>query len=209
MTDVLNVAKREALGSRNSRRLRAAGQVPAVLYGAGKDSVSLAVPTEQIEGAIRQGTKFVNLEGAVSDSALISEVQWDPFGLEVLHIDLARASAGDTAQITVPVVLKGTAPGVRAGGVVAHQLHAIALECPVTAIPENIEVNVNKLELEGVILVAELELPEGSKALVGDDKVVVQCVEAVEELDEEATAADLSAEPEVIGRKAEDEGEEG
>lgn len=206
MVDVLNVELRETRGSRNAKRLRDSGCIPAILYGHGKGSVSLAVGTEELEGTIRQGGKFVELKGALSESALISEVQWDAYGLSVLHVDLTRASAGESAQVTVPVTLKGTAPGIRAGGVVEHLQHSVELECPVTAIPDHIEVNVNKLELTDTIHIKDLNLPEGSRALADPEVIVVQCIEAKEELDEDALL-DMSSEPEVIGRKADEDGE--
>jgi large subunit ribosomal protein L25 len=90
MAEVLSVKVRESRGTSRARRQRAAGQIPAILYGHGQESVSLSVPTEQVLGVVRHGGHIVQLEGDVSDTALVRAVQWDPFGVDVLHIDLAR-----------------------------------------------------------------------------------------------------------------------
>jgi len=91
--------------------------------------------------------------------------------------------------------------------VVKHLLHQVEIDCPVLAIPDKILVRVNSLQLDGQILASELELTEGANLITPADTVIVQCDMAIEEEDEDALS-DLAAEPEVIGRKAED-GEEG
>ena len=204
--DVLNVSKRDSRGTANARRDRRAGKIPAVLYGHGKDCISLSVPSEEVNLVIRRGGQFVNLAGDVSESALIRDVQWDPLGTDVLHLDLARVKADETVEISVSIELRGEAPGIRQGGVVQHSLHEVLMECPVTAIPEKISATINSLELDQSLTLADLEFPEGIKLLADPETVVVQCVEAAEELDEEeAGVPSGSVEPEVIGRKAEDE----
>ncbi|MEQ8789588.1 MAG: 50S ribosomal protein L25 [Pirellulaceae bacterium] len=204
MAEVLNVSLREEFGTNRARKLRNAGKVPAVVYGHGEATVSIAVPAEQIEAAIRHGSHLVELQGAVTQSALISDVQWDPFGVDVLHIDFTRVVAGESVEVTVPVELRGDAPGAREGGIINHVLHEITMDCPVSKIVDKIEVNVNSLHLNDVVTAGQLELPEGAKLMDDADAVVVQCVEPIGVEDEEAGAGE-AAEPEVIGRKAEEE----
>jgi large subunit ribosomal protein L25 len=206
--EVLNVVLREEVGTNRARRLRAEGKVPAVVYGHGEETVNISVPAEEIQAAIRHGSHLVQLKGAVKQNALISDVQWDPFGVDVLHIDFTRVVAGETVEVTVPVELRGEAPGAREGGILNHVVHEVTVECPVSAIPDKIEVNINEMHLGNAVSLGELALPAGAK-LVGDpEELVVQCIEPMVVAEEEEAAAGETAEPEVIGRKEEEEGEE-
>jgi large subunit ribosomal protein L25 len=208
MAEVLNVTLRDGRGTRVARKLRAAGRIPAVLYGHGEATVSLSVPADALETAIRHGTHLVDLQGAVTQSALIRDVQWDTFGVEVLHIDFARVDAGELVTVTLQIELRGTAPGVREGGIINHARHQVEIECPVSSLVDKIVVNVNALQLGQAVLAKELSLPEGARLLDDGEEVIVQCVLAAPVAEEEAAPAE-AAEPEVIGRKAEaEEGEE-
>ena len=116
MSDILEVEPRSALGKLNNRRLRRAGSVPAVLYGHGGACVNLAIPTDEFVNAVQHGSKMFDLKGAVNESALISEIQWDTFGREVLHVDLVRVSKDERLEVSVPLETRGVAPGVRVAG---------------------------------------------------------------------------------------------
>ena len=208
MAEVLHVEVRKQFGKRRIRRLRQSGQIPAVLYGHGKQSVSLSVPTQELSSAIRHGTRLVELQGGTTETALIREVQWDPFGVEVLHTDLVRVSADESIETPLSVELRGEAPGTSQGGVVELLAHEVVVECPVTAIPEKLDLNVNSLELGQSLTAADLVLPEGAKLVTEPDKVLAQCIVPFtkEDEDEVEAVSDVS-EPEVIGRKEEDEGD--
>lgn len=208
MAETLAVQIRENLGTRHTRRLREAGSVPAILYGHGQANVCVAVPAEQLEYAVRHGSRLVQLSGALNERAFIRELQWDTFGLNVVHVDFSRISEHETVEVTVAIELRGEAPGVRSGGVIQHLIHEVELQVDVSEIPDKLHVDINHLELGGEIKVADLKLPTGAKILdVELDEVVVQCVEPVAEVEEAAGEA-LPGEPEVIGRKKEEEEEE-
>jgi large subunit ribosomal protein L25 len=206
MSEILTAKIRQERGTNAIRRLRREGFVPAVLYGHGQGTVVLSLRTEQVQPAIQLGSKLVELQGDVQESALVREVQWDTFGTEVLHIDLTRVSAGERVETKVTVVLKGEAPGGRAGGIVEHVLHEIEIECPVASLPDRIDVNINGLELAQSIAAADVQLPAGARLLTDPDQVVVHCIEVAPE-EEELVAPGETAEPEVVGRKPEDEEE--
>ena len=206
MVDQLKVEVRDQLGTGHSRRLRRSGKVPAVLYGHGEQTVHLAVCNEELAALIRHGSKLVDLQGAVNENALLREVQWDTFGHEILHLDLTRVRAGESVQVTVTVELRGDAPGARLGGIVEHVTHEIELECPADSIPDKIEVNINELELDDAVLASDLEIPSRAKLLADPGTLIVHCVPAAAEAEEEEGAeAAETAEPEIIGRKAEEE----
>ncbi|MFZ5832621.1 MAG: 50S ribosomal protein L25 [Planctomycetota bacterium] len=207
MPEELKVEIRDQHGKRRNRRLRESGSIPAVLYGHGQESMSLAIPADQLETALRHGSRLVNLAGAVSESAFIRDLQWDTFGTHVVHVDLTRVSLDETVEVELPVELRGEAPGVREGGVVNHLLHQLRIDCPAGSIPDKLVVKINNLKLNEEIKAGQLELPSGAKLLDDPEEVVVECTVPVE-APEEAEAAG-PAEPEVIGAKKDEEGEGG
>jgi large subunit ribosomal protein L25 len=203
----LAVQSRDTQGKHRNRRLRQAGQVPAVLYGHGLASVSLSVGVDELTAAIRHGSRLVSLTGAVSESAFIRELQWDTWGTHIVHVDFTRISEHEVVEVRVPVELRGEAPGVREGGVVVQHIHEVEIAVPASAIPEKLAVNINHLALEQSILLNSLELPQGAKILAADlEAVVVECIVPVEAPEEGAGEA-AAGEPEIIGAK-EKEGEE-
>lgn len=204
MAEVLTVEVRGSRGKRQARRLRKLGHVPAILYGHGEQSLSLSIPVDQVKSAVRHGARVVDLDGAVKEKAFIRDLQWDTFGLDVLHLDLTRVSADEKVEVEVTVELRGEAPGVKEGGVLNQVLHHVDVESLVTAIPEKLFLRINGLGLDQSLTAAEIELPAGATLLTPGDTLIVQCSLPREE----AAAAGLpaeGAEPEVIGRKAEEE----
>ncbi len=179
-SEVIHVKIRQSRGKHQARRMRTQGQIPAVLYGHGEATVSLAVAASEIEALLRHGGKVVQLQGDVSDIALVRDVQWDGMGSEVLHLDFTRVSSGETVQTTVPIELRGVAPGTRDGGILEHVLHSLEIRCPVTSLPERLLVKVNALGVGQAILVSDLELPAGASALAEPHEMVVHCVAPME-----------------------------
>jgi large subunit ribosomal protein L25 len=203
------VQKRDGRGTHEARRLRRRGLVPAVVYGHKEETLSVALSREELEKAIRHGVHVVDLQSdGKTEKAQIREVQWDHLGKDVLHVDFARVAADERIVVTVPLDIRGTAPGVTAGGVLDQPIHTLAIECLAVNIPESIRVNVGELQLDGAIHVRDLVLPEGVKAMVDPDAIVVHVT--AKKLEAEAAPAPAVAaegtEPEVIGRqKAEEE----
>jgi large subunit ribosomal protein L25 len=207
MAESLKVETRTSRGKRHARRMRLAGSVPAVLYGHGEQTISLSAPSEQVKAVIRHGARVVDLQGAVSEKAFIRDLQWDVYGMEVLHLDLTRVSADERVEVQVAVELRGEAPGVKDGGVVSQLLHEVEVECLVTAIPEKLSLNINELKLGDSLSAGDIALPAGATLLSDPEAIVVQCVEPKPE-EEEAAIVGEGAEPEIIGRKPEEEEEE-
>ena len=207
MSEVLEVQQRDALGKLNNRRLRRQGKMPAVLYGHGKDPLSLAVPAEQLDATIRHGAKVVELKGAADGQALLQDVQWDVFQQHVLHVDLLRVEASDRVKVEVPLSLRGEAPGESEGGVLEHVTHFVEIETSPASIPDGLHVCINELHLGGTLRLADIEDLPGGATIVGDDQQpVVNCVEPTVQPDEEEAVAG-AVEPEVIGRSEDEEAE--
>jgi large subunit ribosomal protein L25 len=207
MAELLNVERRETRGKRDARRDRRAGKLPAVLYGHGQEAVSLALSAEQFEAALRHGARLVKLAGALDEQAFIREIQWDTWGTHILHVDFTRISEHEKVEVRVAVDIRGEAPGLKAGGVVKQLIHELEIECEATAIPDKLHVNINQLQLGQAITIGQLELPPGIVVLAEPESVVVECAEPVEVV-EEAAGAPAEGEPEVIGKKKEEEEEE-
>jgi large subunit ribosomal protein L25 len=205
----LKAQPRTGLGTAVARRLRKAGQIPAVVYGHKEATVSLTINHDEVYKAIRLGTRLVDLElDSKSEKALIRDVQWDYLGKDILHVDFARVGADEKIHLEVRVEIRGIAPGIAQGGNLVQPLHSLHVECLVTNIPESIRVSVAELQLNQAIHVKELKLPEGVVVSNDPDAIVVQV--SLAKVEAEAAAvpgAEGSAEPEIIGKKPE-EGEE-
>jgi len=206
MAEVLQARRREVGGTRAAKRLRRDGALPAVLYGHGEENVPLSLSVDDFSAVLRHGSRVVDLDGDVKQTALIREVQWGPMGIEPLHVDFTRVSAHESVQVQVALELRGEAPGTKVGGVLEQPVHELEVECRVDAIPDKLRASVNSLELGESLTVADIELPSGVKILAADDLVIVQCVEPVAE-EELAEAEAGPVEPELIERKPGEEAE--
>jgi large subunit ribosomal protein L25 len=200
---------RPDFGTRAAKRLRKAGRVPGVVYGHKEATVAIAVSGDELATAIRKGARVIDLkQGEAVQRALIKELQWDPLGHDILHVDFTRISKDEKIELPVRVELRGTAPGVTAGGVLSQQLHEVTVECLADSIPNSIRVNIGTLQIGDVIHIREVTLPPGVTIKGDADAVVVQVTAPVAEVEAVAPAAAESAEPEIIGRVKEPEAEE-
>jgi large subunit ribosomal protein L25 len=195
---------RPGLGSRANKRLRDTGKVPGVVYGHKEAVVPVTLPKKELVGHLNKGAHVFDLSlDGKSEKVLVKEVQYDHLGIEVIHVDFARVSLDEKVEVTVPLELKGTPKGEDDGGVLQQIVSELEIECLVTDIPSVIVHNVTEMKLDDVLHIKELKLPPGVKALQDEDLVVAQ-LKAIEEEAATPAAAEGAAEPEVIGRKAED-----
>ena len=210
MRAVLNASVRTEVGSNGVKKVRKAGRIPAVLYGHGQQNVNLSLCAEELHSVLRHGARLVDLKGDVSDTALVRGLQWNTYGTDVLHVDLARVSAEERVHVRVPVETRGTAVGTHEGGLVELVMHEVEIECPAGSIPEKIEIRVHEMHVGDSLKAGAIPLPEDVRMLVDPDIIVVHCVGRTLEEEEEvaAEAGAEGAEPEVIGRKGKAEEEE-
>lgn len=181
---------RESFGKGFARRLRAAGKIPAVIYGHGTDPVHVALPGHQVSLIIRRANALleIDIEGK-NQLALVKDVQRDPVHQVVEHIDLLVVRKGEKVAIDVPIIVTGeSAPGTIAN----LDATTLLIEAEATHIPQNLEVSVEGLEEGAHITAAEVTLPRGS-TLLADPEVLVIAVAvppAPEEDEDEDTDAD-------------------
>ena len=192
MADTLNVEKREETGSLRMKRLRQTGKIPAVLYGHGKGTEMLCVLEKELTKAIDHGSHVVQLQGAATESALIKAVQWDAFGIKIVHLDLTRVDATEAVEVTLPIELRGDAAGTHHGGVVNFLKHHVSIMCPANLVPEKIELKIANLDLDQVIDASQLVLPEGASLAEAGTTQIVSCTRAAEEDGDTAGETDES-----------------
>lgn len=199
----LKAEKRSALGSRANARLRKAGIVPAVVYGHKQDNLALQLNRKELATHIAHGVHLFNLSfDGHTESALLKDVQFDTFGLEVLHADFARVDLNERVTISVAIELKGDPKGEKDGGVLQQILNELEIDCVVTEIPDVVTVDVSNLGKDESIHVSDITLG-GSIKILTDLEQLVAKVEEVQEQSTEVAEGD-AAEPEVIGAKAEE-----
>src|SRR5215213_5312870 len=166
----LKAEPRSALGSRANKRLRDSGFIPGVVYGHKEAVVPVTLPKKELSTHLSHGAHVfdLSLDGR-AEKVLVKDVQYDHLGIEVLHIDLARVSADERVEVTVPLELKGTPKGEDEGGVLQQIMAELEIECLVTDIPSVIIHNVSEMKLDDVLHIKELKLPPGVKALQDED----------------------------------------
>lgn len=192
---------RENFGKGFARRLRAAGKIPAVIYGHGTAPVHVALPGHQMSLLVRRANAVIELDLEGKEQlALVKDVQKDPVRQIIEHIDLLVVKKGEKVQVEVPVVVVGEP----ASGTIANlDAQTIALEVEATHIPEHVEVDVEGLEDGTHITAADLKLPKGA-SLAADAELLIVAIsvpastlaaeEEIAEADAEAAAEQSGAE---------------
>jgi len=212
---ILQATKRTGTGTRDARRIRAKGRVPAVLYGHKMANVNLVVNEEQVVSVLRQGLRVVTLrtDGTTDDIALIKEVQHDAFNSKIVHVDFARVSLDERVHVAVPLETWGHAVGEKEGGMVELLVKELHLDCQAVSIPEECRVDVSGLEIGQTVHAGMVPLPAGTNLLDPEDLPVVAVHLPRKAVAEEAAEEEEGVEePEVIGDKdeqAEEASEEG
>lgn len=201
----LVVEQRSKLGTTGAHALRAAGKVPAVLYGHGVVPEHLALNAREFEDLIHRAGRnaIITLTDGPRkrQTALVREVQIHPVSRRIVHADLQRVSADETIDARLAVVTVGVAEGVRTAGAVMDTItHELEVAGPASRIPEHLEVNVEHLGVHEHVTAGEIPLPEGFRLLTPPETVVVaiEPSRTARELEEAAAPAETT-EPEVIG----------
>ncbi|NLM96043.1 MAG: 50S ribosomal protein L25/general stress protein Ctc [Halanaerobiaceae bacterium] len=206
----LKVEKREATGKGAARKLRASGLVPGVVYGKNIEAKPVIVNPQDLANKFSSNIIF-DLEIAGEDklTAMIKEVKKDPITGVIEHIDFLHITMDEKIVVTVPLVLVGDAPGVKAGGVLQQLLREIEVQCLPLDIPENIEVDISGLEIGSSISVSDIETGDKLEVVTAPEEVIATVTVPADITEEETgEGEEESAEPEVIGEEAEEAAEE-
>jgi large subunit ribosomal protein L25 len=201
MSETMNieVQPREETGKNANRRSRGRGKIPAVVYGGGKESVSIEVDrktlVDTMKGHAGENPIFLLKLGDKERHAMIRNMQIDPMSRQVIHIDFQRVLMDQKVKVAVPVELVGTAVGVKVdGGLLDFVTREVHVECLPGDIPKHLEADVTNLHIGQHFEARELKIPEGVVLLDELEKVIV----SVGHGKLEAEPAEATAEPEVI-----------
>lgn len=179
---LLKAETRKGTGKGFARKFRKDGKIPAILYGRDVESVPINISAREWETLMRRVRKNVILtmeihsdKGVENRPVMIKKVDTGYLGDDVNHIDFLQVSMERTIEIEIPIHLTGTAKGVINSGIVEQHLRSIMVECLPTQIPEQIEVDVTKLDIGDSIHVSDISL-SGVKLLEHKDVAVVTVI---------------------------------
>ncbi len=200
---------RTETGKNANRRSRAAGRVPAVLYGLKNDPVSLSVDAHDFLMAIHNeaGSSVIDLEAdGETTPCVIREILHDPLTSHFLHIDFLRVDMSQKSNFEVDVEGVGTPAGVRAGGLLETITRSLEVRCLPADLPHVIEVDISGLEFGQALHASDAKLPEGVELHADPDTVLFSVLAPRDtEDDETAGEGDEAAEPEVTTAKKTEE----
>jgi large subunit ribosomal protein L25 len=191
---------RSTRGKNAAYRLRAAGQIPAVMYGAGGSSVPVAVSPKEVNKILHSkmghNTVFhLAVNGGENTPVMLVDWSHDPVRDSLLHVDMLRIDMSKRMRVKVPVQLAGEAYGIKTeGGLMDIVNREIEIECLPTEIPEHLTVNVAELHLNQAIRAGDVPLGEGMILITAADAVVCHVVMVRDSVAEEAAAAAAAAE---------------
>jgi len=213
------VREETSRGKNEARRLRAKGRVPAVVYGAKKESVAVSVDPKQISKILRSeaghNTIFDLDLGREKTKAMIVDWHYEPIKGKLLHIDMKRIAMDEKIRVKVPIHLTGEAVGVKQqGGILDQVLREVEIECLPGDIPSSLSVDVSAMSFGDVLRVSDLPHGGTLKFITDENQTVAHVTSVKEEAapTPEAVAAEAGAapaEPEVIKKGKQETEEEG
>lgn len=172
--DIIEVTPREKSGRAASRALRAAGLVPAIVYGEDRDPAQVTVDRRIIIKELNRGSFLgrvyqLQMDGK-SQSVLPRDIQFHPVSDEPIHVDFLRLADNARIAVDVPVVFinEEESAGLKRGGILNVVRHEVELECPSTAIPEQITVDLAGLDIGATVHISAIDLPEGVTPTITD-----------------------------------------
>ena len=155
----LDIKDRKVNRSKGAKALRRQGFVPGVLYYSGEENVNISIDKSILFHAMHSGQRIFEIEQEGENQyTMIKQLQYHPVTDEIIHVDLMRVRRSEKINISVPLVLVGDAIGVKEGGVLSQSLTQIEISCYPTDVPEQIELNIEKLELNAALSVADIEI---------------------------------------------------
>jgi large subunit ribosomal protein L25 len=177
----LSVEERAGRGKGEARRLRAAGRMPAVVYGRGQETRAVSVDPAALSKLLHASHSGVNTLidlklGARESVVLVRDIQKDPVSGRWIHADLYLVDLTRAIEVQVPLHLVGKPAGIELGGILDHPLREVTVECLPRAIPNSIDVDVSALGVGDSIHVRDLALPEGARILSDPDLAVASVV---------------------------------
>ena len=197
----LDIENRDSVGKKSTKEMRKEGKVPSTLYFKGEEPESIAVEKLKLYQALKSDQRIyeVELKGE-SQYVMVKAVQYHPVTDEILHLDFMRVRRSEKMTISVPLVLVGKPIGVTEGGILSQVLNQIEISCFPTNVPEQIEINIDDMELNSSISIADVSYDDDEVEIISAEDINVASI-AAPAAEEEITEADADDAVEDGGEK--------
>ena len=208
----LDIENRESVGKKSAKVIRKSGKIPSVLYYKGEQTISISIDKQMLYQAIKSDQRIYEMDiKNESQYVMIKEIQYHPVTDEMIHVDFMRVRRSEKMTISVPITLIGKPVGVTEGGILSQAMNQIEISCYPTNVPEHIEVDVEHLELNSSVSVADVSVDDEDIDILSASDLNVASVipPAAEEepvlTDEEISDEDVSDEDAVEDGERTDE----
>ena len=173
----LEIENRKSSGKKASKLIRRAGKVPSVLYFKGEKPVNLAIDKQLLYQAIKSDLRIYEIEiDNESQYVMIKDVQYHPITDEIIHVDFMRVRRSEKMTISVPIVLVGKPVGVTEGGILSQSITQVEVSCFPTNVPESINVNVDHLEINSSVSVADVVIEDEDIEIISSSDISIASV---------------------------------
>ena len=181
----LDIENRKVVGKKATKDLRKAGKVPSVLYFKGEEPMHLTVENKTLYKAMKSEQRIYEMDiDSESQYVMIKEIQYHPVTDEVIHVDFMRVRRSEKMTISVPIILVGKSIGVTEGGILSQSLNQIEISCFPTNVPDQVEVNVEHLEINSSVSVADVSIDDEDIEILTSEEISVASVNAPKEEEE-------------------------
>jgi len=210
----LDIETRESVGKKSTKEIRRDGKIPSTLYFKGDEPESIAIDKIELYQALKSDQRVYEVElGGESQYVMVKAVQYHPVTDEIIHLDFMRVRRSEKMTISVPLVLVGKPIGVVEGGILSQALNQIEISCFPTNVPDQIEVNVDKMELNSSISVADVSTDDKEVEILSSSEINVATitapsVEKEETVSDDDTVTDEDKEDSSEDQKSDDSGNE-
>ena len=189
----LDIETRESVGKKSTKAIRRDGKIPSTLYFKGDEPENIAVDKIKLYQALKSDQRVYEVEiGGDSQYVMVKAVQYHPVTDEIIHLDFMRVRRSEKMTISVPLVLVGKPIGVVEGGILSQALNQIEISCFPTNVPDQIEVNVDKMELNSSISVADVSTDDEEVEILSSSEINVATITAPSAEKEETVSDDAA-----------------
>ena len=170
----LDIETRESVGKKSTKAIRRDGKIPSTLYFKGDEPESIAIDKIKLYQALKSDQRVYEVElGGESQYVMVKAVQYHPVTDEIIHLDFMRVRRSEKMTISVPLVLVGKPIGVVEGGILSQALNQIEISCFPTNVPDQIKVNIDKMELNSSISVADVSIDDEEVEILSSAEINV------------------------------------
>ena len=202
----LDIETRKSVGKKPTKALRRDGKIPCTLYFKGDEPESIAIDKIKLYQALKSDQRVYEIDlGGESQYVMIKAIQYHPVTDEILHLDFMRVRRSEKMTISVPLVLVGKPIGVVEGGILFQALNQIEISCFPTNVPDQIEVNIDKMELNSSISVADVSFDDKEVEIISSSEINVATITAPSAEKEEPVSDDDTASDEDKDESPEDQ----